>query len=190
MNKKPKPPPLPVTAENIGKAAQTNAIKALVALADAFNRVALDGPFATDLPMFVSVYVGGTKNQYRKMNVGIGQGFEPMGISLGKKAGLIFSFKPTKAMRREGEPVERVEVSWDDVINHFGDLADKIEERLNLSREEPILVTNINSSIKSVIAKNQSMHRILTEGFGLAQVHAKQEAADDQLEEIPGFGTF
>jgi len=190
MTKKAKPKPLPVTADAIGKAADTNAIKALVALADAFNRVALDGPFYTQLPSFVSVFVGGEKQQYRKMNVKIGAGFEPGAITLGKKQGLIFSFKPIKKMEREGHPVERIEVTWDDVIDLFGELADKIEERLNRNRSDIILVSAINAQIKQVIEKNPSMHKILTEGFALAQVHAKQQASDDRLEEIPGFGMF
>lgn len=185
-----KTPALPVTSEAIAKAADTNAIKALVALAAAFNRVALDGPFATVLPSFVSVFVGGEKQQYRKMNVGIGQRFDPLQISLGKKTGLIFAFKPMTAMEREGYPVERIEVNWDDVINIFGDLPDKIEERLNRDREQPILVSAIDEQVKAVIAKNPSMHKILTQGFALAQTHAKQSANDDRLEEIEGFGTF
>lgn len=189
--KKKKPAPLPVTAENIGKAAQTNSIKALVALADTMNRVALHGPFPTELPMFCSVYLPNKQpNGYRKMNIGIGTKFMPDKVFLGKKSGLIFSFTPAASLQREGENVERIEIGWDDLINSFGDLADKIEERLNQNRQEPLLVENINSAIKAVIAKNPSMHKILTEGFALAQVHAKQEASDDSMEEIPGFGMF
>lgn len=188
--KKPKPKPLPVTTETIAKAAQTNAIRALVALADAFNRVALHGPFATELPMFVSAFIGGEKQQYRKMNVGIGVKFTPDQISMGKKQGLIFSFIPHAKLEREGHPVDRVELSWDDVINYFETLADQIEERLNRDREETILVVSINQQIKDVIAKNPSMHKILTEGFNVAQMHAKQAANDDSMEEIPGFGMF
>lgn len=185
-----KPAPLPVTTDAIAKAADTNAIKALTALADAFNRIALDGPFITELPMFVSVFVAGNKNAYRRMNFGIGESFMPEKLSLGKKAGIIFSFKPSKPIEREGQPVERIEVNWDDVINYFGDLPDKIEERLNRNRETSILVAAINKQIQAVIDKNPSMHKILTEGFELAQVHAKQNAQDDRLEEIPGFGMF
>lgn len=188
--KKPKPKPLPVTTEAIGNAAETNSIKALVALADAYNRVALDGPFATDLPSHVSCFVVGSKNQYRKVNVGIGKRFEPLSISLGKRQGLIFSFKPIDKIIREGEPVERIEVSWDDIINHFGELADKIEARLNRDREEPILVKAIGEKIQQAIAANPSMHKILSEGFIVAQTHAKLEASDERLEEIPGFGMF
>jgi hypothetical protein len=188
--KKPKPKPLPVTTETIGKAADTNAIKALVALGDAFNRVALHGPFATELPMFCSTFVGGEKQQYRKHSIPIGTRFMPDKISMGKKQGLIFSFTPEGQLQREGHPIDRAEIGWDDVINHFGDLADKIEERLNRNREQAILVESIDTQIKAVIAKNPSMHKILTEGFALAQVHSKQAANDDSMEEIPGFGMF
>jgi hypothetical protein len=189
--KKPKPKPLPVTAENIGKAAKTNSMKALVALSEAVNRVALHGPFATELPLFCSVYIPSkAPNGFRRMNINIGTKFMPDKVFLGKKSGLIFSFTPTVAMQREGEAVERIEMGWDDVINHFGDLADKIEARLNQNRQEPVLVSAIDRQIKAVIGKNPSMHKILTEGFGLAQVQAKQDATDDSMEEIPGFGMF
>lgn len=188
--KKPKPKPLPVTTESIGKAAETNAIKALVALADAFNRVALHGPFATELPMLCSVFVGGEKKQYRKMNISIGTRFMPEKIQMGKKQGLIFILSPHSPLQREGLPIERIEVSWDDIINQFGDLADQIEERLNRDRSQPILVKAIDEQIKAVIAKNPSMHKILTEGFAVAQTHAKQVASDESMEEIPGFGMF
>lgn len=188
--KKPKPKAIPVTTEAIGKAAGTNAIKALVALADAFNRVALHGPFKTQLRMFCSAYVGGEKQSYRKMEFGMDIPFMPAQISMGKKQGLIFSFTPHAPLNREGHPIERVEIGWDDLINNFGDLADKIEERLNRDREYPILVKSIDEQIKAVIAKNPSMHKILTEGFTVAQTHAKQEASDDSMEEIPGYGMF
>lgn len=188
--KKVKPKALPVTTEAIGKAAGTNAIRALVALADAFNRVALHGPFGNELPMLCSAFVGGEKQQYRKLNIQIGTRFMPSQITMGKKQGLIFIFTPHSPLQREGLPVERIEISWDDLINNFGDLADKIEERLNRDREQPVLVAAIDSQIKAVIAKNPSMHKILTEGFSVAQTHAKQEASDDSMEEIPGFGMF
>lgn len=188
--KKPKAKPLPVNTENIAKAAQTNAIRALVALADAFNRVALFGPFETELPMFCSVYVGGEKQQYRKDNISIGTPFMPASISMGKRAGLIFAFTPTGQLQRQGAPIERIEIGWDDLINNFGELADQIEDRLNRDRHEKILVSSIDEQIKAVIAKNPSMHKILTEGFAVAQTHAKQDAADDSMEEIPGFGIF
>lgn len=187
---KPKPKPLPVTTEAISKAAETNAIKALVALADAFNRVALHGPFETELRMMCSVYLGGEKKAYRRMELAIGVGFMPEKIGMGKRQGLIFSFKPHKELQREGHPVEHIEIGWNDVINHFGDLADQIEERLNRNRESPILVSAIDKQVKDVIAKNPSMHKILTQGFAVAQTRAKQEAQDDSMEEIPGFGMF
>lgn len=185
-----KPTPLPVTTETIAKAADTNAIKAVVAVADAFNRVSLDGPFETALPSFVSVFVGGSKQSYRKLNIKMGERFEPLEITMGKKQGLIFSFKPVGSIVRDGCPVERIELTWDDVIDIFGDMADKIEERLNRHREEKILVEAINVQIKDVVAKNPSMHKILSEGFALAHIHSKQSANDDRLEEIPGFGMF
>lgn len=185
-----KPTPLPITPEAIQKAAETNSIKALVGLADAFNRVALSGPFPIELPCFVSAFIGGQKNTYRKVNLKIGMTFDPLKIALGKKQGLIFSFKPMADFKREGEPVQHIEMTWDDVISFFGDLSDKIEERLNRDREHPIIVSEVNDQIKAVIDKNPSMHKILTEGFALAQIEAKQNAADDHLEEIEGFGTF
>jgi hypothetical protein len=186
----PKVKPLPVTKEGIKMASETNAIKALVALADAYSRTALDGPFPTELPSFVSVFVGGEKQSYRKMNLGMGVKLMPDRISLGKRCGLIFAFKPHEKLERDGQPVDRIELNWDDVINYFGPLADKIEERLNRNREESILVSAINNQIKGVIELNPSMHKILIEGFALAQQQAREDANDESLEEIPGFGMF
>lgn len=181
---------LPIDEATIQKAADTNSIKALVALADACSRVELKGPFTVSLPGVHSAFIGGTKNQYRRFNVPIGKRFNLSTVSIGKKVGLIFSLLPAEEMRREGEPVTRVEMTWDDIINHFDDLSEQIEEHLNAYRDEEILVEKINDAIREAVSKNGSMHKILTEGFALAQAKSKELANVDQLEEIPGFGSF
>jgi hypothetical protein len=117
--------------------------------------------------------------------VGIGQKFATEAVSLGKKQGLIFAFKPVGTLERNGETVERVEMGWDDVVNSFADLADRIEEKMDGK-----LVTDINTALKAAIDRNPSMHKILSEGFRVAQTHSKTDAADEQLEQIEGFGSF
>jgi hypothetical protein len=180
-----KPAPLPVTAEAIDKAAQTNTIKDLVRLSDAFYRVGVRGPFTVELPLFTSVFIGGDKQQYRRMQINIGMGFNTERVSLGKKSGLIFAFAPATPLDRNGEAVERIEMGWDDLVNTFADLADRIEEYLDGAK-----VSEIDEKIKATIARNPSMHKILVEGFSLAQTHSKEAAADEQLETIDGFGMF
>jgi hypothetical protein len=184
MAKAPKPKALPVTSESIGKAAQTGTIKDLVKLADAFHRVGILGPFKLELPLFCSMWIT-EKAQYRRGNVTIGAAFNTDRVSLGKKQGLIFAFTPAGPLDRNGEKVERIEIGWDDIVNNFADLADQIEEKLGGRN-----VAEINDALKAAIARNPSMHAILTKGFDLAQVHSKEEASSDQLEEIPGFGMF
>jgi len=185
MAKKPKPTPLPVTADAIDKAAQTGTIKDLVRLSDAFYRVGIRGPFEIELPLFCSMFIGGEKQAYRRGNVNIGTLFDTLRVSIGKSQGLIFAFKPSKPLDRNGEPVESIEIGWDDVVNSFADLADQIEDAL-----AGVKVKDMNEALKAAIARNPSMHKILNEGFALAQKDSKEQAVDDQLTTIPGFGMF
>ena len=76
-------------------------------------------------------------------------------------------------------------MGWDDLVNTFSELSDLIEERLDGTK-----VAEMDEKLKATSARNPSMHKILVEGFALAQNHSKQEAADEQLTEIPGFGMF
>ena len=183
MAKKAKPKGIPVTADTIGKAAQTGTIKDLVKLADAFYRAGVHGPFAVALPIFCPMHIPG--KGYRRGNVTLGQRFNTDKVSLGKSQGLIFSFTPQDPMDRNGEAVERIEIGWDDVINNFENIADLIQARMD-GRD----VTEMNTALKEAIARNPSMHKILSEGFALAQIQSKQTASTEVLEEMPGWGSF
>ncbi|MCG7348893.1 hypothetical protein [Sphingomonas sp. ACRSK] len=178
---------VPVTPEMIDKAARTTTVKDLVKLAEAFVRAGAHGPFPTELPIFGPCAVRKPEEGvvYRRHNIPVGTRVNASKITIGKRDGLIFVLPIEGEWVCDKGPVEWIELGWDDVINSFADLADRIEGYL-----DGVKVAEIQASVKDAIAKNPAMHKILTEGFVLAQTHKKEDVAASVDQEHPLWGQF
>ena len=184
-----KPPPLKITAEHIAKAAKSSVIQDLVATGAAFQRAGVLGPFTTELPMLASVMITG--KSYRRTNVPAGSVFNVGSILIGRSAGLIFRFDCVgEGFKNSHGVAEWLECSWDDVINAFGSLADDVEARIKSSRADRPLVKDTDAAIKAAIKTNIAMHKVISDGFALAQEEAKKTAITDMTEDHPLWGSF
>jgi hypothetical protein len=193
MATKKRTPVAPPSPEHIQAAAKTPSIKQLVWLADAFHRVGSRGTVVTQMPLFVAGEVA--NKGYRKFNLVMGTVLECDSMRVGKREGIIFRFRPKHRMERkssrgEMEMIEGVEMSWTDVCNVFISLADDIEQRIRDVRHAEVKIAELDGDIRRLILKNAQMHGIITEGFKQAQDVARNQASDETLEHIPGFGTF
>lgn len=193
MGRPKKAPVAPPKPEHIEAAAKTPSIKQLVWLADAFHRVGSRGAVQTQMPQLLAGEVA--DKGFRKFNLAINTWLECDSMRVGKRDGLIFRFRPKqlierKSSRGEMEVIEIVEMSWSDVCNLFVSLADDIEQRIRDVRHTEVKIEQLNADIRRMILKNEQMHGIITEGFKRAQDVAKNQANDDALEHVEGFGTF
>jgi hypothetical protein len=193
MSGKKKAPVTPPSPEHIEAAAKTPSIKQLVWLADAFHRVGSRGSVVTQMPQLVVGEVAG--KGYRKFNLPINTALECDSMRVGKREGIIFRFRPKQRIERKSsrgdmELIEAIELSWNDVCNLFLSLADDIEQRIRDVRHYEVKIAALDTDIRRLILKNAQMHPIITEGFKRAQDVAKNQANDDALEHIEGFGTF
>lgn len=161
-------------------------IKNMVILARHFLRAGAVSTFNVDIPLQTSVYV--KDKGYRRANVPAGSGLVPEEIYIGKKQGLIFRFKPASEIKRDGAPIEFVEMSWDDLVGSIPELHVKLNEFLP-GGDASRFVWLIDKGIRSAIDKNPSIHAVLSDGFKKAQ-EDEREAATEQLEENPLWGAF
>lgn len=180
---KPKSTVSPPTPEQIAAAAKTSVIQDLVSLASAFSRAGIHGPFATELPILTSCQV--KEKGYRRHNVPIGTIVNAETIRIGARDGLIFVMPIVGEWTCDKGPVDWIELGWDDVVNIFADLSERIEGYL-----DGVKVPEINAKVKSAIARNKAMHKILSDGFTLAQRDKKENATTDAMQENPLFGQF
>lgn len=190
MAKKPKVAP---AAEHIEAASKTASIKQLVWLADAFHRIGARGPIQTQMPLFCAGEVLG--KGYRRFNMPIDTWLETDSMRIGAREGLIFRFRPKDPLERpssrgEKDKIEAVEMSWKDVCDLFTSLANDIEARILEVRHEQLRIDDLDKEIRSMIQKNAQMHPIIVEGFRKAQELAKNQANDEVLEHIDGYGMF
>lgn len=180
---KTKPAPVQVTAEMIDKAARTSTVINLVKLAEAFARAGAHGPYPTELPIHAAVHV--KEKGYRRHHVPLGTRVTANKINIGKRDGLIFVLPVEGDWVCDKGLVEWIELSWDDIINSFGDFADRVDGYL-----DGISVKEIDASVRDAISKNPAMHKILSEGFAVAQTHKKQGVAESIDQENPLWGQF
>jgi hypothetical protein len=189
------PPPPPPTEAQIVQASQSGFMRDLLAVARAFGAAGINGPFTVTLPQLVQGWVT-EKNGYRKIGVKAGARFTVDKITMGKRAGLLFCFKPEDAPVADKDNPAWIELEWDDVVNAFGDLADDVDRRFAGAQDtdpaDPIVkvVSDVNDRLKQTIAKNAGMHGILKAGFERAYTDAKANAHLDYEEALPGFGQF
>lgn len=191
MAKAPKAPATPVTDAHIHKAAESNVIKQLVDVANAFTRAGVGGPFATDLTILGSVMI--KEKSYRKTSIEEGTRVNAKDIAIGARAGLIFRFDVVGSMKNPHGEALWIELSWDDVVNVLGDFSEKVESRLNDNTKPGdglATIKQIDSQVKAAINANKAMHKVLTEGFGLAQKRGREVAQDESLTTISGYGSF
>lgn len=167
----------------IDKAAKTSVVKDLVTLAEAFARAGAHGPFPTELPIHAACSV--KEKGYRRHHVPLGTRVSAGMIRIGKQAGLIFVLPVDGEWMCDKGPVEWIELSWDDIINSFSSLADRIEGYL-----DGVKVGEIQASVLDAIKRNGAMHKILSEGFALAQQHKKENVITEIDESHPLWGQF
>lgn len=183
---KKKTPTVAVTADMIGKAAKTATVKDLVKLAEAFARAGAHGPYPVVLPLLGACAVRKPEGVvYRRHNIPTGTRVTAGRITIGKRNGLIFVLPIEGDWECDKGPVEWIELSWDDVINTFADLSDRVEGYL-----DGIKVAQIQAAVVDAITRNPAMHKILSEGFVLAQEHKKQNVTDDIDQSNPLWGAF
>lgn len=175
------------TPEMIGKAAESSVVKSLVRLAEAFVRVGAHGPFTIELPLFCACAIKG--KGYRRHSVPSDTKVDAGTIKIGKRDGLIFLFPINGSWECDKGPVEWIELAWDDVINTFADLADRVEGYLANS-DAALTVEEIDQQVRAAIEKNPAMHEILSKGFESAQEEAKLTAQAVVEEENPLWGAF
>jgi hypothetical protein len=184
---KSKAPPIKATPEMIGKAADTSVVKSLVRLAEAFARAGAHGPFTIELPLFCACAI--KDKGYRRHSVPSDTKVDAGTIKIGKRDGLIFLFPINGSWTCDKGEVDWIELSWEDVINTFADLADRIEGYLNTS-DAALKVEEIDAQVRTAIEKNAAMHEILSKGFESAQLEAKEVAKAVVEEENPLWGAF
>jgi len=180
------PPPPPPTEAQIAQASQSSFMRDLLTVARVFGEAGINGPFTVTLPQLVQGFVT-EKNGYRKISIKAGAQFNVDKITMGKKAGLLFCFKPTAEPVADKDNPAWIELEFDDVVNAFGDLADDFDARLQASGK---LVQEVNNRLKATINANPSMHKILTTGFERAFAEGAKNAHHAFEEALPGFGQF
>ncbi len=180
--KKKAPIPAP-TEQHIALAAKTPEISKLVRLARVFTRVGARGPFSVDIPLFCSMFMG--EKGYRKGNVPVDTRLQTLEVLVGKRAGLIFRFKPVGQLLREGEPVEAVEMGWEDIVGTMPELCVQLATFL-----DDTYVAELDKGIKAVIAKNPAMHGVIAGGFSKAQSEEKEDVSQEELEANENWGQF
>lgn len=186
MAAKAKAPVVKVTTDMIDKAARTSTVKDLVRLAEAFARAGAHGPYPVVLPLLGACAVQKPEGTvYRRHNIPAGTRVNAGRITIGKRNGLIFVLPIEGEWVCDKGPVEWIELSWDDVINTFDDLADRVEGYL-----DGIKVSEIQAAVVDAINRNPAMHKILSEGFVLAQEHKKQDVNTDVDQSNPLWGAF
>lgn len=183
MPKAPKTPPTKVTAEMIDKAANTSTVRDLVALADALNRATIHGPYAVELPVFAPCHVH--DKGYRQHNVPSGVQVTPAGVSIGKRGHLIFRLDVAEEWICDKGPVQWIELAWDDIVNSFDGLADRIEGYL-----DGLTVKAIDELCFDAIKRNPAMHKVLNEGMAVASQRSRETVKKDELEQNPLWGKF
>lgn len=185
------PPPPPPTEAQIVQASQSGFMRDLLTVARAFGAAGINGPFTVALPQLVQGWVA-EKNGYRKISIKSGAQFTVDKITMGKRAGLLFCFKPTAEPVADKDNPAWIELEWDDVVNAFGDLADDVERRFGdaACSVELKTITETNTRLKQAIASNAGMHKILLAGFDRAYADAVKNAHLDYEESLPGFGQF
>lgn len=172
-----------VTPDMVDKASRTTTVTDLVKLAEAFARAGAHGPYSIELPLLTACAV--KEKGYRRHNVPSGTRVNAGRITIGKRNGLIFVLPIEGEWVCDKGPVEWIELSWDDIINSFSDLAERVEGYLDGTN-----VTAIQTAVVDAINRNPAMHKILSEGFVVAQEHKKQNVADDVDQAHPLWGAF
>lgn len=197
MTKKTKPKPIPVNDEVVKRASETDEIKNLAEIARAYSRAGLYGPYRVKMPAKVAAYISGKKNRYGRIQIEVPQPFNLADVKIGKRDGLIFVLEPAFDMKYKGEPVDRIELTWEDLMDCIGggsdgDLTDKICELLNGNRPLPeqIRVWDTNTAIKEAVSKNPSMHEILNKGFQYAYENHRNSTDLEIMEQSEAFGAF
>ncbi|SFJ49548.1 hypothetical protein SAMN03159338_1563 [Sphingomonas sp. NFR04] len=178
-----KAPAVQVTADMISKAANTSTVKDLVKLAAAFARASVHGPYPVELPILCACAV--KEKGYRRHSVPTGTRVNAKEIRLGKRDGLIFVMPVDGEWVCDKGPVEWIELAWDDIINCFGDLAERVESYLDGAK-----VADIQAAVVDAIKKNAAMHKILSEGFVVAQQDKKEQVTNSIDQSNPLWGQF
>lgn len=174
--------------EHLEAAAKTQFMLRLLHVAEAFGIAGTKGPFTASLPGVFPGWVE-EKNGYRQISILAGTRWDVTKVTLAKKKGIMFCFKPldTRPSADKDWPVH-IEMTWDDVINTFGDLADAIDANLVLQNRVEVAPTN--AQLKEAIARNAAMHKVLVGGFERAHVAAVEKAETDRVESTPGWGSW
>ena len=172
--------------ELVSKTAETPVMKDLVRLSEAFSRASIHGPFRAQLPVFCAMSIEG--KGFRRGQVKEGHPFASESIRLGKKQGLIFVLKPATKLERNGEDVAAIELAWDDIINHFLPLAERIDE--SLGEDSNAFAKRIDAKLIEALERKPELYDVLSQGFERAQKDHREIAITGQLETLPGFGSF
>lgn len=188
MTKKIKKPAQRATKAQIEKAAKSIPIRDMAKLANAFVKVGIEENAELQLPLHCTVNI--KDKGYRKTQLRAGLQLAPSRIYLGKKNGLIFVFETTCQVKCNKGDVESCEVLWSDVINFFGDFADKVEYLYKDSEPETDTIDDMEHMLKSAIDKNPAMHSVLAKGFAKVQEDANRYALRDDFEGNEIFGLF
>jgi len=149
---------------HVEKAASLAFIQQLIEIGEMFSRIGVQlRTCEVKLPIVASAWVPAKAAQggYRKCPVPAGAKFEADKVTLGKKNGLIFHFKPLVAAQ-SGDVYDRIELPWDETQDIFPDIADKVEAELGFDVEA------VNQKLKAACAKRKEIHKILSEGFDKA----------------------
>lgn len=184
MAKKPQIKNIP--EDLIESSSKTKEIRSLVDLANYFQRAGAHGPFTVDIPLFCAVHI--PDKGFRKSNIPIGQRIAPDMVHIGKRNGLIFRFKIAGEFKRNGDTIDFIEVSWEDIVNCVPEFHARMNIYYGKDANSPIL--EIDRTVRGAIEKNAAMHTILSQGFTKAQTYAREEADDIQLDDNPVWGTF
>lgn len=178
----------PVTSAMVTKASNSTIVKDLICLATAFTRAGIKGPFEFVLPVLTSVSV--KDKGYRRHNVPMGTLVNAGEIKIGKRDGLIFIMPVVNDWVCDKGPVEWVELGWDDLVNCFDYFPDMILESYLAAGATERNIAMLNNNVRGAINTNAGMHRVLNEGFAIAQTRKRNVALQDDMQDNPLFGQF